>query len=97
MLTRSAILMIATFFALSGSLAHAKVSPALETQGQDRDQMLQQLINLPQGSGSCEVGDQRGFEGIETLGAGVTLASKLEDACPIPAPSPDPFENVAYL
>ncbi|UCH49267.1 MAG: hypothetical protein JSU95_05645 [Betaproteobacteria bacterium] len=108
MLTRSAILMIATLFALSASVAVAKVSPALETQGQFGDQMLQQLINKPQANESCEIAQMKDFEAaggrdsigpdsIGTVALGATLTSKLDDACPIPAPSPDPFENVAYL
>jgi hypothetical protein len=104
MLTRSAILMIASFFALSAGVASAKVSPALETQGQHRDQVLQQLINQPQGNETCDIGQSGfdsigtvGFDSIGTVALGSTLASKLDDSCPIPAPSPNPFENVASL
>ncbi len=96
MLTRSALLMIATFFALSAGVASAKVSPALETQGQHRDQVLQQLINQPQGNESCDIG-QWGFDSTGKVAPGSTLVSKFDDACPIPAPSPNPFENVASL
>ena len=96
MLTRSAILMIASFFALSAGVASAKVSPALETQVQHRDQVLQQLINQPQGNETCDIG-QSGFDSIGTVALGSTLASKLDDSCPIPASSPNPFENVASL
>ena len=96
MLTRSAILMIASFLALSAGVASAKVSPALETQGQHRDQVLQQLINQPQGNESCDIG-QWGFDSTGPVASGSALASKLDDACPIPAPSPNPFGNVASL
>ena len=96
MLIRSAILMIATLFALSAGVASAKVSPALETQGPYRDQVLQQLINQPQGNETCEIG-QWGFDSIGKVAPASALVSKLGDACPIPAPSSDPFENVASL
>ena len=96
MLTRSAFLMIVTFFALSAGVASAKVSPALETQGQNSDQVLQQLINQPQGNETCDIA-QWGFDSTGKVAPGSTLVSKLDDACPIPAPSSNPFENVASL
>ena len=96
MITRFALLMIVTLFALSAGVASAKVSPALETQGQNRDHVLQQLINQPQGNETCDIA-QWGFESTGKVSPDSTLVSKLDDACPIPAPSPNPFENVASL
>ena len=103
MFSRSSISMIALFFALFSAAGHAKVAPSLETQGQFDDQMLQQLINQPQVGGSCEIGQVqdsgagKGSGSIETLAFAATLTDKLDDACPIPAPALDPFENLASI
>ena len=103
MFTRSSISMIALFFALFAATGHAKVAPSVETQVQTREHMLQQLINQPQDSGACEIaqfqgsGAERDAGSIETLAFATALTDNLNDACPIPAPIPNPFENLASL
>ncbi len=97
MTIRFATLIIASLLVAFTAAAHAKVSPGLETRGQSRDQMLQQLINQPQGGNTCEVGQVRGFGDVGKVAIGLTLGGKRNDSCPIPAPSPNPFGNVASL
>ncbi len=94
---RFATLIIASLLVAFTAAAQAKVSPGFETRGQSRDQMLQQLINQPQGGNTCEVGQVRGFGDIGKVAVGTILGGKRNDSCPIPAPSPNPFGNVALL
>ena len=103
MFTRPATLIIASLFALSGALAHAKVAPSIDMEGQSRDQVLQQLIDQPQSNEMCEIDQSQaadGIGGIQSIGSAesaLSLVGGLDDTCPIPAPMPNPFDNVASL
>ena len=95
--SRFATLIAAGLLMVFTATAHGKVSPALETQNQSRDQMLQQLINQPQGDNTCDVGQLRGFGNVDKVAIDTTFGGSSGDTCPIPAPLPNPFGNVASL
>ena len=103
MLTRPATLIIASLFALSGAMAHAKVAPSIDMERQSRDQVLQQLIDQPLSNEMCGIGHLQAADGIDgmqsigTVESVITLVSGLDDTCPIPAPMPNSFDNVASL
>lgn len=97
MLARSVILVIAAWLALSGAATHAKVSPSLDSQGKYEQRLLERLIEDSSGRQYCEVERSRGIDGGFKLISRVPFPNGVNDACSIPAPRPDPFEDLARI
>ena len=91
------VLMIAALFLITGSVAQAKVSPALEMQQQINVQQLQLLIDGFTDRGLCDlegrlVSDR--FDGLATQSP--FNNDPGNDTCQLPVPEPDIFQNIAY-
>ena len=95
MLTRSVMLLVAACLALSGAVAQAKVSPSLDTRGTYEHRLLERLIEDSSDHQYCEVEGAHGIDDPVTLISRTPFPNGVGDACSIPAPRTDPFENIA--
>lgn len=95
MLNRFAILVAAVWLALGGAVAHAKASPSLDTPAQYQQRLLERLIEDSDNPRYCEVERSRGIERGDKLISRVPFPGGGNDACSIPAPRPDPFDDIA--
>ena len=97
MVNRSLALMMAAVFAIAGSVAHAKVSPALDMRRQSTAQQLQKLIDDVPHRGSCKPEKVGASDSIVGTAAWSSSTSNIfEGKCLLPVPKPDPFENIAH-
>ena len=91
----------ATFFAalllFSAAAAYGKVAPTLDSQQENQDQVLQQLINQPQTDKSCDVNKLRDLVAPAGATVNAAISDNADDLCPIPAPPANPFGNIASL
>lgn len=98
MIHRTAILSIVASLALSSFLTHAKVSPVMELQRHDADSALQKVIDETVERQWCGPGNHRGNDGEQSINLpSLVINGYAKPACPLPAPSPDALENVAYV
>jgi len=97
MFTRSAILVVATWLVFGAAIAEAKVSPYLDAQGSYEEQLLEKLIEDSSERQYCEVESTHGVAGAVTLISRMPFENGRNDACSIPGPRPDPFEDIARL
>jgi hypothetical protein len=95
MLTRFVILVIAAWLAPGGAVAHAKVSPSLDTPGKYQQRLLERVIEDSADPRYCEVERPRGIDRPDRLLSRMPFPGDGNDACSMPAPRPDPFDDIA--
>ena len=95
MFTRT-VLMVAALFAMTGSLAQAKVTPALDMQQQINVLQLRQMIDGFTDRGLCNLDGHPVSGLIDEMAAQSPFNSNPgNDTCLLPVPEPDIFQNIA--
>jgi len=98
MVARSVVLMMIVLLGISGPVAQAKVSPALELEQQFSAQQLQQLIDDFPYRGVCDLGRVLLNDGSGSMSIKLPFNNGAgQDTCLLPVPKPDVFENIAQV